>query len=72
MKINVKVKPGSGSERVVQLDNGSLEVWVTAPPENGKANRAVMKAVAKYYKVSAGSIKVLRGKKGRGKLLEVL
>ncbi len=72
MRLSIKVKPSSGSERVIQLDNGSLEVWVTAAPTDGKANRAVIKAVAKHLGVPQSLISISRGGKGRNKVLEVL
>jgi len=72
MKISVKVKPGSNSERVVQLDNGALEVWVTVLPEDGKANKAVIKLIAKHLGVPQSLISIVQGKKGRSKVLEVV
>ncbi|GAB4145711.1 MAG: hypothetical protein Fur0037_13690 [Planctomycetota bacterium] len=42
----VKVVPGSRKQRIVGPYGGALKISVTAPPEKGKANSAVLELVA--------------------------
>lgn len=44
-----------------------LKVQVTALPENGKANCALLKILAKHFKIARSRLHILRGKKDRFK-----
>ncbi len=48
-----------------------LKVRVTEAPEGGKANAAVVKLLAKAWRVPKGSIEVVSGQTGRRKTLLV-
>ena len=48
-----------------------LKVRVTAPPEGGKANAALVKLLAKAWKLPKGALKVIAGGKDRRKTLLV-
>ncbi len=49
MKIQVKVKPNSGKQKIEQLENGSLVVYLKSSPVKGKANQELIKVLAKKY-----------------------
>ncbi|NQV55643.1 MAG: DUF167 domain-containing protein [Rhodospirillales bacterium] len=47
---------------VIIEDGGArLKVFVTAPPEDGKANRALIKLLAKEWKLPKSDITITRG-----------
>jgi len=48
-----------------------LETWVQAPPEDGKANAAVIALLADHVGVAKSAISVLQGATGRQKLVLV-
>lgn len=48
-----------------------LAARVRAVPEHGKANAALVKLLAKSWRLPAGSIAVVRGVTGRNKIVEV-
>ena len=48
-----------------------MQVLVTAPPDDGKANAAVCKVVAAALGVPKTSVSVVRGQAARTKTLEV-
>lgn len=48
-----------------------LKIAVTAAPEKGKANRAVVKLVAKALGVASGSVEVVQGETARLKTLQI-
>lgn len=71
MRIQVKVIPGARKPGVEVLPDGHLKVRVTAPPEGGRANAAVIDALADYYHVRKSSIVIVRGRTRRTKLFEI-
>ncbi|HEY4889016.1 MAG TPA: DUF167 domain-containing protein [Candidatus Dormibacteraeota bacterium] len=48
-----------------------LEVWVTAPPVEGAANQAVLRAVARELGVPVSAVSLRSGARGRLKTVEV-
>ena len=71
MRIEVKVKPNARAARVESQADGSLLVSVNAPPVDGKANEAVIRAVAEHFGVPRSCVEIARGASGRKKLLEI-
>ena len=71
MKKTVKVKTKAKEEKVVEVGERSFEVWVKALPEKGKANTAVVKLLAKYFKMSQNNIKIIVGKTNSRKIAEI-
>ena len=71
MKIKVKVKANSKIEKVQSSPNGWI-VNVKAPAKEGKANEAVIKAVANYLGISKLRVKIKSGFKSKNKTIEVL
>lgn len=72
MKISVKVVPRAKKPGVEKLADGSWRVAVSAPAESGKANAAVVDALAKHFDVPKSSIQILRGETSRLKLIEIV
>ena len=71
MKYHVKVTANSNNEDVSH-DGDMLLVRVKSPPIEGKANKAVIKLLAKYFQVPQNSVKIVSGHKGRNKVVEIL
>ena len=72
----VHVTPKSGKDQVVGVStaaDGSCEVRVrvTAPPDNGKANKAVCKLMASALGVAKGAVSIKRGETSHHKMLEL-
>ncbi len=72
MKFFIQVKPKSSIARVEQKNEKELTVWVKEVPEDGKANDAVVRAVAEHFTVAPSRVKILRGASGRKKVVEIL
>jgi len=70
MIISVKVKPNSRVEEVTQ-DNELYLVKVKDPPKEGKANRSVIRLLAKYFQVSPSSVRIIGGLTSRNKIIEI-
>jgi uncharacterized protein len=73
--VPIRVKPGSSVASVGGSYAGpygdALIVAVNAPAVDGRANEAVLRAVAKALAVRPGSVSVRLGTTARNKLLEV-
>ena len=70
-KIWVKVKAQARKESVMQLTPGDYQVSVSAPPEKGRANEAVIALLAEYFSVPKSKVKILRGHAAKNKLVQV-
>jgi len=57
---------------VETMEDGSLKIKVTAPPEKGKANEEVLRVLAEYLGVGRKCVEMVRGSKGREKFIKVL
>lgn len=66
----VKVLPNaSRSEIVGWLDDGTLKIRIQSPPQDGKANKALIAFLAKETGVSKSQISIARGETNRQKLI---
>jgi uncharacterized protein len=76
VRLSVKVTPRSPSKGVqgVEVDGRGqayLVVRVAAPPEDGKANAATIKLLAKHCGVAASALRLVSGAGSRRKVLDV-
>lgn len=70
MLITVRVHPRASRARS-EWKGGVLELWVTAPPVEGAANEAVLKAVATELRRPVSSVTLRSGARSRVKVVEV-
>lgn len=70
-EIAVRVTPKASRDRIVR-DGGGFRVYVTTVPEDGKANEAVRRLLAKHLGVAKSRLELVRGAKSRGKLFRVV
>ncbi|MBN1342553.1 MAG: YggU family protein [Phycisphaerae bacterium] len=59
--IELKVVPGASRDRIVGDHGGALKVTVAAPPEKGKANKAIVRLLAKALALRSNQVEVIRG-----------
>jgi hypothetical protein len=71
MEIEVRVQPRAKRNSIEVVDGPKLKIYVTAAPESGKANDAVVALLAKALGVSKSSIGIVKGHKARDKVLSV-
>jgi len=70
MKINVKVITRSAKEEVVE-QAGGYTVRVRAAPQDGKANEAVIRLLARHFGVPKSAVSIVRGFTVRNKIVEI-
>lgn len=61
MFLTIHVKPHARKNTVEWIDEDTLKISVTAAPEQGKANKAVIELLAQELKIAKSQIKVVRG-----------
>lgn len=71
MKYVITVKPGTSQEKIIEKTPGELTVYLRAKAHDGEANEALIKFLAKHFKTSKTSIKIVRGHKSRIKTIEL-
>jgi uncharacterized protein len=74
--ISVKLTPKASADRIGELrkmpdGKEQLAVYVTAAPDKGKANDALIRLLAKHLGLAASRLKIVHGHTGRNKLIEV-
>jgi hypothetical protein len=70
MIIKIKVIPRAKKE-LIKEEGGVLKVYVIAPPEDGRANEAVVKILAKHFDVAKNCVRIVKGETGRNKIVEI-
>jgi uncharacterized protein YggU (UPF0235/DUF167 family) len=69
-EIAVRVTP-KASRNKITVQDGSIRAYVTTVPENGKANTAVQKLVAKSMGIPKSRLTLIRGQTSRDKVFRV-
>ncbi|RJE85959.1 DUF167 domain-containing protein [Paracoccus onubensis] len=69
-EIRLRVTPRA-RRNAISVEDGVIRVHVTAPPEDGKANAAVAKLLAKSMGVAKSRLTLLRGASSRDKLFRL-
>jgi len=69
--LRLRVLPRSSKNEVIGPVGDELKVRLQAAPVEGKANRALVKFLAKRLGVPAGKIAILSGRTGRHKRVAV-
>jgi len=69
--VRVRVQPRASRNEIVGWREDVLSVRVTAPPVNGRANAAVGALLAAALGLRPSAVTVVRGEKGRDKLVSV-
>lgn len=72
MKYFLKVTPRAKETTVEQVSANTLFVRVSEPPVDGRANAAVIAAVAGFFGVAKSRLRLTAGIASRTKMIEVL
>jgi uncharacterized protein len=71
MLIKVKVFLNSKKDEIIKIKDDEFEVRAKEKAEEGRANRAVIKVLADYFRVDESKIKLIKGFKERNKIFEI-
>ena len=72
MRLKLRVTPKSRSDEIVGvLPSGVVQVRVTAAPQDGEANQAVLRLLSRALGVPRGAVRLKGGAASRDKWVEV-
>lgn len=72
MKIFVKVKPNAKKEAIEKINETHFAAAVKEPPKEGKANKAIIKALAKFLGIAPSRLKIISGGLSKQKIFEII
>ena len=70
MQLDIRVHPRA-SHNAIEVDGERVIVRITASPEFGKANDAVIALLAKRLRVPKSGVRIVRGVKSRDKRVRI-
>ena len=68
--IPVRVTPKAARDAIIR-ENGGIRIYVTTLPEDGKANAAVTKLLARALGIARSRLTLMRGAASRDKLFRI-
>ncbi|MBK8267462.1 MAG: YggU family protein [Planctomycetes bacterium] len=71
VEIRVKVVPGASRSQLAGLLGDSLKVQIAAPPEKGRANKALIDLIAEVLGQTVATVKVTQGMTSPRKIVKV-
>jgi uncharacterized protein YggU (UPF0235/DUF167 family) len=71
MKVFVRAKPNSKRPAVEKTGENIFAVSVSEPPQDGRANRAIAKALADHFGVAPSRVRLLSGFSSKQKVFEI-
>lgn len=70
-EIAVRVTPKASRDRIL-VEDDTIRVYVTTVPEDGKANKAVVKLLSKALGVPKTRLDLIRGATSRDKVFRIV
>ncbi len=70
-RLRLRVAPGAARSGVVGRHGDAWKVRVSAPPEGGRANEAVVRLLADALRVPREAVTLVSGHGGRDKIVEL-
>lgn len=71
--LTVRVTPRARQNEISRImSDGTIKIKLTAPPVEGKANKALIKFLADLFGVASSRIEIVAGTKGRNKIISIL
>jgi uncharacterized protein (TIGR00251 family) len=71
MLLKIKVITKSSQNKIGDRVGDKLKVYVTAPPEKGKANEMVIRLIAEWLSVSKSKVKIVSGLFSQSKIVKI-
>ena len=70
-RIKLRVKAGAQKNAILGVHDGKLKLSVTAAPEKGKANKAVLQLLAEALELPASALEIVSGGSSPDKVVRV-
>lgn len=72
MRLTIYVKPLSKETKLLSEPDGTLIMYVAAPPAKGKANREIVRWISKKLGKSSSQTRIIAGFHSNKKTIEIL
>lgn len=70
-RLEIHVQPNAKKNEIIQQQDGSFKIKITAPPQEGKANRELIAFLAQKLKIKKSDITLIHGETSKTKLIEI-
>jgi hypothetical protein len=70
-RLRLRVSPGAGRAAIVGRYGEGWKICVTAPPEDGRANDAVLRLLANTLAIPRDTVTLVSGHSARDKIVEL-
>lgn len=71
MRIFVTAKTRAKKEYIKKIDSAHYYVAVSAIPENGRANKAIIKSLARYFEIETTRVSLISGTTNKNKVFHI-
>ena len=69
--LTVYVQPKSSQNKIAGIHGEAIKLMITAPPVDGKANKAVTTFIAKFFHLPKSNVTLHSGQQSRTKRLQL-
>ena len=69
--IKLYIRPGAAETRVEGIYQDRIKIRISVPPENGRANKELLKFIAKILLIPKSRISILSGKTSNYKEIQI-
>lgn len=70
MKIKIRVVTNAKRDRITKKGK-EYKIYVSTPPENGRANARVAELLAEHFKIKKSQVKITKGFKSKEKIIVI-
>jgi len=70
--LNCRLQPKASKDEFSQVVGDQIKIRITAPPVDGKANKHLIKFLAKQFNVTQDSVCIVSGENSRQKRIKIL
>lgn len=71
VRFDVLAKPKASRNAIIGVHDGALKIAITAAPEKGKANKAIVNLLSRLLKIPKNSIKIVSGETSSRKIIAI-
>ena len=72
MELRIRVIPNAKKTEFAGYREGELILRLNAPPVDGKANKAAVEFVSRYFGVSRSAVSLVGGERSRHKIFQIV
>jgi uncharacterized protein (TIGR00251 family) len=71
VRLSIRVIPHASRSESISLGDSEWKVKLQPPPQDGRANRALIQLLAQHFHLPKKCFKIVAGKKSQQKIVEI-